>query len=219
MQVDHAYCAGAATWTPTRVLLAIGAAGPVMFLAVATIVGLLDPDYDVKTQTVSELARGGHGWIQTANFFIFGPAIIAFAVALHRSLRRPSRTGTLLIVLMGVGAFVEGIFPTDLKTEPETGVGVIHNLVFLVAFLALTVSYGFTARAMWREPGWRGFARGTALMPVAVFALLCFFIGFGSDPGDPFYSIAGLIQRALIVVAFGWMTVTGMRLLSPDGAR
>ena len=50
-------------------------------------------------------------------------------------------------------------------------------------------------------------------MPIIVFGLLFVLIGFGSDIGAPLYAIGGLIQRALIAVAFGWMTVTGRRLL------
>jgi len=74
-----------AGWTPSRVLLAIGAAGPIFFLAVATQAGLLDPSYDVRTQPVSPLAWGPNGWIQTANFYTFGLSGISFALALRRS--------------------------------------------------------------------------------------------------------------------------------------
>lgn len=48
-------------------------------------------------------------------------------------------------------------------------------------------------------------------MPIIVLDLLFVLIGFGSDIGDPLYAVGGLIQRALIAVAFGWMTVTGGR--------
>jgi hypothetical protein len=54
---------------------------------------------------------------------------------------------------------------------------------------------------------------------VVVFGLLFVFVAFGSDPGDPLYSVAGLLQRALIAVAFGWISLTGWRLLGPGAAR
>jgi hypothetical protein len=50
-------------------------------------------------------------------------------------------------------------------------------------------------------------------MPLAVFALLAVFVVLGSDPGDPLYAVAGLIQPALLAVAFGWMSLVGWRLL------
>jgi hypothetical membrane protein len=206
--------AAKAAWTPSRILLAIGAAGPIIFLGVATLVGLLAPGYDIMTQTVSDLAVGPNGWLMTAGFFVFGLSIIAFALGLYSSLSRGSRVGTLLLVIVGLGIFASGLFPTDLKGAPETDTGGIHNMLFLVVFLALIVSYIFSALALGKQAGWRVYARYTALMPVIVFGVLAVFITMGSDPGDPFFSIAGLIQRALLAIAFGWITLTARRLLT-----
>jgi Protein of unknown function (DUF998) len=84
-----------AVWTPSRILTAGGAAGPPLFLALATLAGLLDPAYDARTQTVSDLAVGPLGWLQTANFYLLGASLVAFALALFRGLRRRSYAGTL----------------------------------------------------------------------------------------------------------------------------
>jgi hypothetical membrane protein len=203
-----------AAWTPARILAAVGAAGPLVFLAVATLAGLLDPGYNTRTQTVSELAVGPHGWIQTVNFYIFGASIVAFALALFRGLRRRSYAGALLLIVVGACVFASGLYPTDLKGAPVTSAGTIHNQLFLLAFLALMISYVFHAVALRREGSWRGYALYTALTAPATFSLMFVFVGFGSDPGDPLYGGAGLIQRALIAVAFGWMTVIGRRLLA-----
>jgi hypothetical membrane protein len=202
-----------ATWTPARMLLAIGAAGPIIFLGVATLVGLLAPGYDIMTQSISELAVGPNGWLMTADFFIFGLSIIAFALGLYRSLSRGSRVGTLLLVIVGLATFASGLFATDLQGAITTDTGTIHNMLFLIIFLALIISYIFSARALRKQAGWRMYARYTASMPVVVFGVLAVYITMGSDPGDPLFSIAGLIQRALLALAFGWITLTGWRLL------
>ena len=149
----------------------------------------------------------------TANFFVFGLAIIAFAIGFFRSLPRGSWVGSALLVICGLGIFASGIFPTDLKGAPETDAGGLHNLLFLVVFLALIISYIFSALALRRLAGWRAHTWATALMPIVVFGLLFVLIGFGSDVGDPLYAIGGLIQRALLAVAFGWMSVIGGGLL------
>jgi hypothetical membrane protein len=206
--------AAKAAWTPSRILLAFGTTGPIIFLGVATLVGLLAPGYDVMTQSISDLAVGPNGWLMTAGFFVFGLSIIAFALGLYRSLSVGSRVGTLLLVIGGLSTFASGLFPTDLMGAPATDTGGIHNMLFLVIFLALIVSYIFSARALRKQAGWRVYARYTALMPVLVFGVLAVYITKGSDPGDPFFSIAGLIQRALLAVAFGWMTLTARRLLA-----
>jgi hypothetical protein len=36
----------------------------------------------------------------------------------------------------------------------------------------------------------------------------------GSDPGDPLFPVGGLLNRALIAVIRGWITVTAGRLLT-----
>ena len=140
-----------AAWPPARILAAVGAAGPLVFLAVATLAGLLDPGYDARTQTVSDLAVAPHGWVQTVNFYIFGSSIVAFALGLFRGLRRRSYAGALLLIVVGACVLASGLYPTDLKGAPVTSTGTIHNLLSLLAFLALIVACVFHAVALRRE--------------------------------------------------------------------
>ncbi len=199
-------------WTLNRALLTIGGAGPILFLALATLNGLITPGYDMQKQAISELALGQNGWLQTANFFMFGLTIIAFAIGLFRSLPRGSWVGATLLIISGLGIVASGIFPTDLKGAPETDTGGLHNLLFLLVFLMLIISYVFWALSFRRLAGWRAYTWFTAFMPVLVFGLLFVLIGFSSDIGDPLYAVGGLIQRLLLAVAFGWMTLTAWRL-------
>jgi hypothetical protein len=96
---------------------------------------------------------------------------------------------------------------------PQTETGALHDLAFLVVFLPLILAYPLAALALHKVAGWGRYALATALIPVAVFGLMFVFVAFASDPGDPLYAIGGLVQRALIAVAFGWITMTGWRLL------
>ena len=110
--------------------------------------------------------------------------------------------------------FISGVPPTDAKGAPETATGATHNNLFLILFLALTIAQLCSAFALRGQAGWRGYARYSALTPLIAFVLLILYVGFGSDPGDPLFAIAGLIQRLLIAVSFGWMTVIGRRILA-----
>jgi hypothetical protein len=38
--------------------------------------------------------------------------------------------------------------------------------------------------------------------------LLAGYIALGSDPGDPLYSVGGLLERALILLSFGWIVIS-----------
>jgi hypothetical membrane protein len=213
----------ASGWTPSRLLTAFGAAGPIIFLAVATLLGLLQPGYSMTTHAISELALGPHGWVQTANFYMIGLAFIAFACGLYFDLGHRSRGArglvSALLVVSGVGLILSGVFPTDPPGAPETGTGALHNLAFLVVFFPLIAAYPFIALVLRKEPGFRTHTLVTALMPLVVFGLMFVYVGFGSGVGDPFYGVSGLIQRALITVAFGWITVTGWLLLARGASR
>ena len=199
-------------------LIAFGTAGPVVFLVVATLLGLIQPGYDMASSAISELALGPLGWVQTANFYLTGLSFIAFAFGLYLYLGHRSRVARALpcalLVLSGIGLIISGIFPTDAPGAPETGTGALHNLAFLVTLFPLILTYPLAALLLRREPGFRAHALVTALMPLVVFGLMFVFVGFGSEAGDPLYGVGGLVQRALIVVAFGWITVTGWRLLA-----
>ena len=69
-----------------------GAAGPLVFLAVTVLAGLLKRRLRrARAGCISDLAVGAHGWLQTANFFALGAAMIASA-------RAPaSEAGTLAV--------------------------------------------------------------------------------------------------------------------------
>jgi hypothetical protein len=160
--------------------------------------------------------------MQTASFYATGLCFVAFGFAVVFSRRLPRRSlvarvligmVSVLIAISGAGLLMAGAFPTDPLGGPQTETGALHDLAFLVAFLPLILAYPLAALALHKVAGWGRYALATALIPVAVFGLMFVFVAFASDPGDPLYAIGGLVQRALIAVVFGWITMTGWRLL------
>jgi hypothetical membrane protein len=202
-----------AAWAPRRALAAVGAAGPIVFAAVSALAGLVKPGYDIAEQTVSDLAVGAHGWIQTTNFLLLGAAMIALALARgHRS-----ASVAALLAAAGVGVVAAGFFETDLAGAPATSHGAIHNSLFLAVFLALIAAFALHGRALRRRGSERGLARYSTLTAVGVFALLVVFVMFAGDLGDPLHDVAGLLERLLIGLALAWITVISRRLLSEPG--
>jgi hypothetical membrane protein len=193
----------------------------VLFVAGFTLAGLVRPGYDPVTQFISDLGVGQNGWIQNANFVIFGALIIAFAVGLYRGLPRTSgaRAATVLILAAGCGIVLSGLF-----TEPEPGVpslhGLIHVVAFLVVFTSLIATYFTVARVVRSDANWRGYGRYCALTGVAVALLLVIFFFFASPTDDatvnnaPLAAGAGLLQRVLVLVAFAWCAVIGSHLIA-----
>jgi hypothetical membrane protein len=203
-----------AAWTPRRVFAAFGAAGPLAFLVISVLAGLIKPGYDIGEQTVSDLAVGAYGWLQTANFFLLGATMIALALALGATPSRRSPSAVVLLAAAGIGVFASGFFPTDLAGAPVTSHGAIHNMLFLGVFLALIATFALHGRALRRAGSERALARYSTLTAAAVFLLLVVFVMFAGDIGDPLHAIAGLLERVLIAAALAWLTVTSRRLVA-----
>jgi hypothetical protein len=200
-------------WTLNRVLLALSATGPVLFLAVSVLLGLLDPESDVLTEPVSTLAWGQLGWVQTANFYALGAATIAFALGLYRSLVGRGRLGTaILLSISGLALITAGVFEgTPPGAEPTPG-AMIHGMAFFWTFIPLPTAYAIAALRLKVERGWHGHALYSAAMPSIVFGLVVIYGVLGSDPGDPLFSVGGILNRVLIALSFGWVTITAVRL-------
>jgi hypothetical membrane protein len=215
-----AEAAPTARWTPTKMLLTMGALGPVLFLAVSTALGLLDPDFDIMTEPVSALAWGPLGWVQTANFYALGAATIAFAIGLYRGLEGRGRLGAaILLSISGLALISAGVFKgTPPGTEP-TPSGLIHGMAFFWTFIPLPTAYALTALRLKAERGWGAHAVYSAAMPSVVFGLVVIYGVLGSDPGDPLFPVGGILNRVLIVLAFGWVTITASRLFKNTRVR
>src|SRR5918912_2983982 len=85
-----------------------GIAGPIVFVLVVAAQSLLHPHYSQVKLPISALAAWPGGWVQSANFVVFGLLTIAYAIGLHLGVRQ-SRVGVLgpaLLVLSGVGLLI-----------------------------------------------------------------------------------------------------------------
>src|SRR2546425_13214700 len=100
---------------PTRPLLVAGVVGPLLFIVVFLIEGATRPGYSAWRHFVSQLATGPAGWMQVANFLVFGSLMLAFAAGLRQALRpgRASIAAPIFVGLFGSIMIVAGIFVTD----------------------------------------------------------------------------------------------------------
>ncbi|HEX4831234.1 MAG TPA: DUF998 domain-containing protein, partial [Trebonia sp.] len=62
-----------------RFLLALGAAGPPVFIACYLANGAAQPGYSSWHDTISALSLARSGWIQVANFMLYGVLTRCFA--------------------------------------------------------------------------------------------------------------------------------------------
>jgi hypothetical protein len=210
----------------TRWLLAGGAAGPLIFIAVFLVEGATRPGYSVWRNYVSDLELGHQGWEQIANFLICGTLVIGLAIALHRVWPNgpASRWGPALVGVFGLSLIAAGVFVTDpgrgyppgatLKGNPTTLHGYIHGINALIAFNALIAASFVLARRFAAEPGGRAWARYCWITgTVSIVLEIGSNIGSALAENRVINFPTGLDQRATIIIGWVWLALTALRLL------
>ncbi len=91
-----------------------GIVGPLLFTATFLAQDIVRrPDFDPFAEPVSALEAGPHGWVQQANFVVFGILTLIHALGLHRTLgpTRGGWTGPFLLGVSGVALLWAAVFP------------------------------------------------------------------------------------------------------------
>ena len=201
-----------------RTLLLCGVVGPPLFIVTFLIEGATRPGYSWYRNYVSSLATGDGGWIQVANFLVWGTLAAAFAIGVMR-------TGLVLpgalIFLYAAGMLVAGIFVTDpgLGYPPgappdHTTHGMIHGLAGLAVFMLNAVAAFVVARHFFKSPDsrrWAIYSFATGVLIVVLFiasTAVSVEDELGNSPNGP----TGLLQRISIIAGWTWISVFAYRL-------
>jgi hypothetical protein len=204
----------------TLVLVACGTFGGLLFTAIYLLEGATRPGYDPMAQPISTLSLGPGGWLQQANFVLFGTLLVLSAVGWRRLLR-----GTPAAIaypstraIAGIGLIVDGLASQDAAHGYPPGTtttasfhGAAHNAAAFVVILALAAGCFILARRFSIDPVWKTWA------PIAAAAgllTLGFITAFGASGGTG--GAAGVFER----LAGGANSVLGaavlLRLLALD---
>ncbi len=200
----------------TRLLLACGAIGPLLFIIVFLIEGATRANYSAWHNVVSSLSRGEQGWMQITNFIVCGALVLGFAIGL-RGVLRPGRGytwGPILLGVFGVCLIGAGVFVTDPILEYPPGAqstptvhGSLHTLLSLFVFASLIAACFVLARRSadvgWH--GWTSYSIATGIL-VAVFFVMTDVVAILNGP-------AGLVQRLCIIIGWCWISVLAFLLM------
>ena len=196
-----------------KTLALAGIIGPVWFITLVILQGLLLPDYSHVKMPVSALAAWPTGWIQVLNFCIAGALTIAFALGLHAGVR-PARRGAAgfpLLVAGGVGLVLAGVFPWKMVNGVPTETPA-HVAGAVTTFAATGLGLVVFSRRMKADPRWSDLSAYTMITGIAVLVLFVIVGFFAIDVGAPLHPWTGLIQRILAVVWFACLIVLAFRL-------
>lgn len=200
-----------------------------MFPVVYTIEGATRPGYDALTQAISALSLGPGGWVQQANFVIFGIAEIAAAIGWYRVLR-PGPAAILypfMRAASGIGLFMDGLFSQDPSLAyppgaahgPHTTHAEVHALFAYIAITAVALGAFVLAARLARTPGWRPWAAGAALAGLATIVLIAI---YGSlvdrGPAGVFERLATLVPALFGALLFARLLIQA-RGEAPAGGR
>jgi len=204
--------------TKARTLLFCGVVGPPLFIVTFLIEGATRPGYSWYRNYVSSLATGDGGWVQIANFLVWGTLAIAFAIGVMRvGLVAPG----VLLFLYGAGLLVAGVFVTDPSLGYPPGAaaehtthGMIHGLAGLGVFALNAVAAFVVARRDFRDSrsrAWAVYSLVTGLLIVVLFVAstaVSVADELGSLPNGP----TGLLQRISIIAGWTWIATFAYRL-------
>jgi len=194
-----------------------GIVGPILFTITFFVQGLFRlEEYDPIAEVVSALEAGPGGWVQQANFVVFGLLTLAFSVGLVLLLRK-SRLGFIgpsLLVLSGMALVWAAVFPLREDAAGVTYDPGLHIVGGMTYFLSSALGLIVVSRRLAADPRFRhlaGYVLVAGITGVALFVLMGAFV----MPEDaPLHAWAGLAQRIVIVaVLFPCTVVVALRLL------
>ena len=202
----------AAGTAPRRALALIGVVGPLYYMVLVTVLGMVWNGYDPIRDTQSELGAVDAPYrlvMNLAGFMALGACILAFAAAywllLAPSWAKPLATG--LLVLAGLGMVVVGSFPCDAGCVDVTVTGRLHSLFTMPGAIGLPAA-AMVSALVFRRDGCFGMA----------WQLVSFWLGLVTLLSGPLIAaelvggVSGLVQRAAMWVPLVWMIVVSSKL-------
>jgi len=188
-----------------------GVIGPILFVVLIVVGGVLYEGYSHVSQKISELGGEGaeYALLQNLNFIMLGVLVIGFSWALARWFG-PSYLGPALIGFFGLSSSIaNGLLPCDVGCSGETTVGLLHNITGLAGFLAAVVGMFVLARRWKSDSRWQshvGFTRRAAF--VAIGGLVWFVATQALDA----QTTSGIAQRVFAGALLLWIATTAARL-------
>ena len=181
--------------------LTCGLIGPLIFLMVYFTFGEVSPDFDMLRQPIGRLELMDYGWIQSANFIVFGLFTIAFATGLRMELQSGFGVNLLpmLHVLTALGMVLLGIY----IHEPA------HTYASLFLLISLVGNFLLFARRFADDPRWRRWSWYTLSCAFAIVALSVLYWHF-HHIDNPY---AGVFEHLIIMIRLVWFSFFILRLL------
>lgn len=195
----------------TRFLLLCGVLAPIMLASVIFIVGLITPDYNPVSDTISQSGTPNNPYsiVLNAGLIVYGALICGVAGGFYRRLRYVPIARVLLVLLIihGVGSILMAVFPDSLDFPGKHFTeDILHNIFSAVSYSALLIGMLVFAKIARHDK---------ALKAVAILGLAVVVLNLPLpllNVFDPFKPISGLLQRLFTASSFLWLILTSLSL-------
>ncbi|MEO8972514.1 MAG: DUF998 domain-containing protein [Ktedonobacteraceae bacterium] len=201
----------------------VGIIAPVLFAAVFTIDGLLKSGYSASDEAISYLDLGTSGWIQRANFILFGLLLLVFLVGYVRRMRPifgqiRLTIASIFFVISDLGWMMAGFCVPNPYLAPQVPwPGVLHQISVIVAFLPFAIACFILGVKSIRTRGWRIYGGYSLIfsLPLVIFSFgtITYLMNqnmFGNvnSPGS------GTMQRVgLLVGPLAWYAISALLVM------
>ncbi|MBI2578321.1 MAG: DUF998 domain-containing protein [Candidatus Aenigmarchaeota archaeon] len=204
-----------------KFLLLSGIFGPVVFILVIFVSGMLYPGYSHVSNVISDLGAAGspvRDFMNIFGFMLYGISIVVFAAGVYK-LRGKSLLGktiSVFFLLGGISMFLIGVFPSDAPCREgprfcpaPTSAAEMHNIATYSTFLFMFPAFILLVIDTRNEKTMRYyFAVAGAL------GLIIAYFGYTWLTVDSYEKslTAGLMQRATLAGLFLLMMYTSLKL-------
>jgi hypothetical membrane protein len=197
-----------------------GIIAPVLFVLVFTIESFLRPGYDPMKTFISALSLGSRGWIQIANFILFGILLLLFTLGVANEFKKgkASKWGVILLAALGSCYLLSGPFVMDATGTPLSGTsfhGILHGIFGAIVFVVMPISCFVFLRRFREDPKWKGLYGWTLALGILVaLGVLLMIVGIKIPTTAVYFTNwIGLIQRIALVAWMTWLFGFGVGIL------
>jgi hypothetical protein len=145
------------------------------------------------------------------NFLLRCALSLAIAAALYRAVRLDGRTraGLALLVTWAICSGLLAFFADDPEGTPQTGSGVVHLVLALIAFTAIAVGAVLISASLMSDPAWRPAA--PVLLAISVAGVLAYLLLGGA--GKHHHAPGGLYERIFLGLELLWIAVAALAIV------
>jgi hypothetical protein len=197
----------------TRVLLAAGAVGPVLFWLLGGVVALTWPGYDPIADSISSLVNAPLGVLQTFAFLAGAVLAVAWAVGAGRAIGATPRDHVLVrgrFMLQASIVLAFALFPTDPDGMETSLVGLLHLATFFAYAIATPITLIVVGRIFRRDTRWASAATPTVTAGVLMAAST---VLAPVILGGPLYPWLGLLERIYVGIPAAWQIAVAVRAI------